>query len=134
MPNPFEFDYMIMDEFGEKEIICMACAKTIKSRSEIKTQNGLVRELAKHADYREVPVILSNGSIAFIMVCDDCKFVHIGEVEAALLTKQIFNARRIQLEHKGLTADVIQTILDQFDFPVLRKAENSEVASAMRIS
>lgn len=134
MPN-FTCDYLVFDEFGEKEILCMSCSKTIKSRQEIKSdkhQGQIVREMSKHAEYREIPVILSDGNIAFIMVCDDCKFSPISEEDAANITKQISEALKTQLIHNGKPVDVVDEIIRNINRKVVRKAETYEAARAMK--
>lgn len=131
----FEHNYLVFDEFGEKEILCMSCGKTIKSRAEVmsKMEPGMViREMSKHADYREVPVSLSDGNISFIMVCDDCKFVDIRKEEAEKITNQIKNAFKTQMIWTGKTEDVIEATLNKVDRKVIRKAELEEVTAAMK--
>lgn len=131
----FSHDYLIFDEFGLKQVLCLACAKPIKTRSELKSElypKLVVRELAKHADYREIPVILEQGKFAFIMVCDECKFVNIGEKEAELISNQLQTALRMQLKQEGKLPDLIEQITKEKKFNVLRKAEMSEVTAALR--
>ena len=128
----FEHNYLIYDEFGEKEILCMSCAKPIKTRVEARSKlddTKIIREVMKHADYREIPVILSDGNIAFIMVCDDCKFC---EVDAEKVTTQLRKAAQVQLEWGGKTADVVEAILNKIERKVIRRAELDEVANAMK--
>lgn len=134
MPK-FEHDYLIFDEFGEKEILCMSCGKSIKSRSEIVSQvdpSRVIREMSKHADYREIPVYLSDGNIAFIMVCDECKFTEIDEQNARNITNQIQQALASQLRWQGKTDDIIEEILKQIQRRVIRKADIHEVTHALR--
>lgn len=135
MSNRFIRPYILYDEFGEKAILCMSCGKTIKSRTEVLSKmepNRVIRELAKHADYREIPVLLSDKNILFLMVCDDCKFVDIGEKEAPLVTNQIKEAIRSQLTWSGKTEDVIEETLKRMDRHVVRKAEPGEAATALK--
>lgn len=133
--SAFTLDYLVYDEFGLKSVLCMACGKAIKSRAEIRSELDpklIVRELSKHADYREIPVVLSDGKLAFIMVCDDCKFVPIGDEEAVQLSVQIKNGLRKQLEQEGKLPDLIEAIMGERNFDVKRKAEVSEVTQALR--
>lgn len=135
MNEPFEHPYLIFDEFGLREVLCMCCSDTIKSRTEQRSKldpSLVLRDMAKHADYREIPVKLSDGNIAFLMVCDACKFVEIGDHEADLVTKQINEAIRQQLEWEGKTTDVINEVLKTLTKRIVRKAEAMEVAQALR--
>jgi len=134
MPN-FEHDYLVFDEFGLKEVLCMSCSKTIKTRTEIKSNfidERIIRELSKHSDYREIPIILESGKLAFIMVCDGCKFVSIGEDEAKNITNQLSQALKMQLEYEGKLPDLIEEVLKVDKHIVLRKAEVAEVTAALR--
>lgn len=131
----FTHNYLVYDEFGLKNVLCMACAKQIKTRAEIRSEidrNAIIRELSKHADYREIPVILDDKKLAFIMVCDDCKFVNITEMEAKDISEQIRNGLRVQLEYEGKLPDLVEEILKQKNYNVVRKAEVSEVTAALR--
>ena len=131
----FTNNYLVFDEFGLKHVLCMACSKPIKSRAEIKSNhypNSIVRELAKHADYREIPVILDGGKLAFIMVCNDCKFVPISEKEGQDISSQLKAGLKEQLEYEGKLPDLIQEIIRDKNCTVLRKAEVSEVTAALR--
>lgn len=131
----FTHNYLEFDEFGIKFVKCMACSKNIKSRSEIKsTQHPgfVIRELAKHPEYREIPVILDDGKLIFIMVCDECKFVPIEEEDAKLISNQLKEAIKSQLLHEGKMAGLVNEILKTKNYNVLRKAEVSEVTAALR--
>jgi len=126
----FMHDYLVFDEFGIEKVLCMSCAKPIKTRTEIKTKfDKVVRDMAKHADYREIPVILHDGKLAFIMVCDECKFV---PIDAELISGQLQRALKMQLEFEGKLPDLINEILKEAHYNVLRKAEVSEVTAALR--
>lgn len=131
----FTHDYLIFDELGIEQVKCMSCAKPIKTRKEVKSrifQDRVIRELVKHADYREIPVILEDGKLAFIMVCDDCKFVSIGEKESKDISEQLKRALKLQLEFEGKLPDVIEEILKMRNYTVLRKAEVSEITAVLR--
>ena len=131
----FTHDYLIFDDFGIREVLCMACTKPIKTRAEIRSNTDtkiIIRELSKHADYREIPVIIGVGKIAFIMVCDECKFVNIGEQEAKDISDQIRNGLRLQLKYEGKLQDLIEEIVNTKNYNVLRKAEVAEVTAALR--
>ena len=131
----FKHDYLEFDEFGLKNVRCMACAKPIKSKSEVESKlypGKIIRDLMKHADYREIPVILDGGKLAFIMVCDECKFVKIGEDEAKNITDQLEKALKMQLEFEGKLPDLIEELTKVNKNIVLRKAEISEVSAALK--
>lgn len=129
----FTVNYLIFDEFGIERVLCMACAKVIKTRKEIVSKSGApIRELSKHNDYKEIPVILNKGQLAFIMVCDDCKFSEISKEDARNISHQLQEALKLQLEHEGKLPDVIETIVKEQNFNVVRKAEVSEVTAALR--
>jgi hypothetical protein len=66
------------------------------------------------------------------MVCDDCKFVAIGEEEAKLISKQLRNALALQLEFEGKLPDLISEIIKTASCDVTRKAEVNEVAAVIR--
>lgn len=131
----FDKDYMVFDEFGLKEIRCMSCGNTIKSRQEIMSAQfpgKVIREISKHPEYKEIAVVLSDGNLAFIMVCDNCKFIEIGEEEAKKITQQISNALRSQLSWEGKTDDLIDEIIKNQPRQVIRKADVGEVTRALR--
>jgi len=129
----FTHPYLMFDEFGLHTVRCMACAANIKTREEVTTKSGkTIREIAKHADYKEIPVILEGGKMAFIMVCDNCKFVAIGDLEAKNITEQLGNALKMQLEYEGKLPDFIEEYSKVNHHVVLRKAEVSEITAALR--
>lgn len=125
-------DYLVYDEFGLKEVDCLQCGKPIKSRVEVRSnsdKNVIIREVGRHADYREVPVLLESGQIAFLMVCDDCKFKAVNPIIAS---DRLNDALKRQLEFEGKLPDMIEAILAEKKFTVLRKAEVVEVMSVLR--
>lgn len=130
----FIHDYLIFDEFGIKEILCQACANPIKTRAEIKSrdQKTFIRELSKHLDYREIPVILEEGKLAFIMVCDGCKFIQINDDDAKKISDQLKRALKLQLSFEGKLPDLVDEILKSVNYNVIRKAEVAEVTAALR--
>lgn len=113
----------------------MACGTNkIKTRSEMKSKfdDKIIRELMKHPEYREVPVLLEDGKLAFIMVCDECKFVPIKGNQPELISKQLSNALKAQLEFEGKLPDLVEELLKVKNYTVLRKAETAEVVAALR--
>ena len=128
----YEHNYLVYDKFGLKEVKCMRCGHVIKSRSEIVSKTNpqiIIREIGKHPEYREIPVILSDGNIAFIMVCDDCKFK---EIDPERVTQQVQDALSLQLLWEGKSQDIVNEILKSITRKVTRKAETSEVANVMK--
>jgi NAD-dependent SIR2 family protein deacetylase len=131
----FDKDYLIYDEFGLKEVHCLCCDEVIKSRVELQSEKhpgSFIREMAKHAQYREMPVVLSDGNISFLMVCEGCKFHQITDVEAERITNQIKDAARTQMLWEGKLPDLIDKILESQTRKVLRNAEVAEVTKAMK--
>lgn len=131
----FGGDYLVYDEFGLKEVRCMACGKPIKTRQEIPASSDpskIIREVAKHADYKEIPVFLSDGNLAFLMVCDECRFIDIDEPKAARATEQLRRALRQQLSWEGKTEEVIEEILKKSTRAVIRRAEPAEVGNTVK--
>jgi hypothetical protein len=125
-------NYLVYDEFGLKEVLCINCGKAIKTRIEIRSSSDdkvIIREISKHADYREMPFILDTNQIAFIMVCDDCKFK---EMEMEIISERLTNALREQLKWEGKIPEVIEAIVEQKKFNVQRRAETSEVVEALK--
>jgi hypothetical protein len=131
----FTHNYLIFDEFGIERVLCMKCANPIKTRSEIISKTNpkvIIRELAKHSDYREIPVILEGGKIAFVMVCDECKFFKVNDKIAKDISEQIRNGLRLQLEFEGKLPDLIEEVLKTQNYNVIRKAEVFEITAALR--
>jgi len=125
-------DYLVYDEFGLKEVLCICCGKKIKSRMEIRSssdKNVIIREVAKHADYREIPMLLESGQIAFIMICDDCKFK---EMDAKDISDKLNGALRVQLQQEGKLPDMIDAIISEKRFCVVKKADVTEVMAVLK--
>ncbi len=131
----FTHDYLRFDEYGLAVVLCMACGNPIKSRVEQRSMidpSVIIREVAKHADYREIPVMLSDGNIAFIMVCDACRNVNIGEEQAALITRQLNTAFDQQLTAEGKSRELIDALIANQTRSVVRRAETSETAKILK--
>src|SRR5258708_40157258 len=106
----FEHDYLVFDEFGLKEVRCMSCGNTVKARQEIKSTQfpgNIIREVSKYPEYKEIPILLSDGNLAFLMVCDNCKFIEINEDTAKKITEQIKRALSAELTWEGKAQDLI---------------------------
>lgn len=113
--NYFTKDYLTYDNYGLAEIRCMACNIPIKTRMEEPSKinpSRFVYVLGKHANYREIPVLLSDNSISFVMVCSDMENLPITEKEAPLISHQICNAKRMELEYEGRPNDLIEVVLN----------------------
>jgi hypothetical protein len=133
--NKWEHNYLVHDEFGIERILCMACGNPIKSRQEMRSsldQGKIIRDMAKHAEYREIPVYLNDGNIAFIMVCEACRQDDITPEVADKISNQLLKALRSQLEFEGKTEEVIEAVLKETTRKIIRKAEVNEVAKAMK--
>jgi hypothetical protein len=132
----FEHDYLVFDELGIKQVGCMACGNAIKTRKQIPSDlsNGkVVWDLAKHADYREIPVVLSDMKISFLMICDSCRFVDIGKKEADLITGQLQRAKYQELEFEGKDKLIIDVLMEPWNKRfIMRKAEPIDIEEMMR--
>ena len=128
----FDIDYLIMDEFGVKQVLCMSCGIPIKTRSEIKSMIDprlVIREMAKHPEYKEMGVILSDGNVCFIMICDGCKF---NDIEPEKISQQLQNAYRTQFLWEGKDKDLVEEVLKTNSRKVIRKADTFEMAKALK--
>lgn len=127
----FEHDYILFDEFGLKEIRCMASGKVVANRVEReseKFQGKTSFQLSKHADYREIPYLLKDGSVCFLIFCDEHKGTEVGESEALLVTDQIRRAKIAELKNSGKTEDFIEKIMVGFERKsVVRKLTDDEI-------
>lgn len=128
----FEHDYLVMDEFGRKELKCMASGKTVAARIERESEKFKGKtsfDFMKYADYREIPFWLNDNSIAFLIFCDEQKEVVVGEEEAKKLSDQLRRARRLELTYSGKTSDFIEMHMEKFEkkLPVLRKLTGEEI-------
>jgi len=131
----FTVDYLILDEFGTKEILCLGCGVPVKSRMEIRSQKfsgQIIRELSSHNNYKEIPFIRENGSISFIMVCSDCVQIEITPEHICKIIEQIKSALKKQFIWEGKEEFLVDEIIKEKFSPILRKAEVQEVTKAMR--
>lgn len=105
--------YITFDEFGAVSVGCMNCGNIVKSRMEIpsKTFPGrIVYALGSHSDYREIAVLLSDNSLANIVVCDRCVNIEVNEKQSEILTQQIALGRKAELEHAGREQVVVDAM------------------------
>lgn len=128
----FTKDYVTYDQYGLAEVRCMATNIPIKSRMEEPSKldpKRFVYVLGNHSNYREFPVLLSDGSVSFLMVCTDMENVPIGVSEAARITKQIYDAKKIELESQGKPKEVVNAVLDGLALKkkVLRRLTPQEI-------
>lgn len=127
----FDHDYLVMDEFGKNELLCMNCGKKIAGRVERESEKFRGKtsfEFMKHSDYREIPFWLKDGTIAFLMFCDECKNVEAGEEEAGKLSEQLRRARIIDLKSSGKTDEFIDLAMSNFHLKqVIRKLTGDEI-------
>lgn len=129
--DKFQHDYISIDEFGLKEIRCMASGKTVAHRIERPSEKYPGRtsfQLMRHAEYREIPYLLKDGSISFLIFCDEEKDVVVGEEDAKLISDQIRRAKIMELKHSGKTDDFIEKVLANFgNKHVIRRLTDEEV-------
>jgi hypothetical protein len=103
-----------MDEFGRKELLCMCCGKKIAGRVERESEKFRGKtsfDFMKFADYREIPFFLKDGSVAFLIFCDEHKNV---EPQTDKLTDQLFRARVMELSNSGKTQGFIDNVMVNF--------------------
>lgn len=131
MTDNFKHDYIAYDEFGLKEIRCMATGKVIASRIERESKKFSGKtsfDIMRYADYREIPFLAKDGSISFLIFCDEHKDTVVGEAEAALITEQIRRAKVMELKNSGKTPEFIETVMQNFDRKsIVRKLTDEEV-------
>lgn len=133
----FDHDYLIMDEFGRKEIRCMACAKVIGTRHEKPSEKFSKRTFAdfmKFPDYCEMPFLLKDNSIAFLMFCDEHCDIEISEENAAKMTGQLQRAKRAEVEFMGRRRKYADQILERFSQKiVVRRMTPEELSERMKV-
>lgn len=124
--------YITFDKYGAVSVACMNCGSVVKSRMEEPSKidpSKMVYVLGVHSDYREIAVLLSDNSLAHIVVCDRCVNIDITEKEAELITKQIALGKRAELEHAGREQRVIEnSVLNTLNFKkVIRRFTDEEL-------
>lgn len=118
MTDKFKQDYLVMDEFGKKELRCMASGKIVGSRIERESKRfrgKTTMEFMRHSDYCEMPFLMKDGSIAFLIFCEDYKNADVGEEELKRINEQLRRAKRIELKSHGKTDDFIENIMQKFN-------------------
>lgn len=127
----FDHDYLVMDEFGRKNLRCMACGKNVAARVEQlseKFRGKTSFDFMKYADYREIPFWLKDGSVSFLIFCDECKNAEVGEEEMAKMTEQIRRAAIMVLKYSGKTDEFIESKMINFEQKsIARKMTGEEV-------
>lgn len=117
MTEFFNHDYLIMDEFGRKEIKCMACGKIIASRVEKPSEKFPKRthsDFMKYPDYCESPYFLKDGSIAFLIFCDEHCDIETSEMETERMSDQLARAKRAELKYMGRRQSYIDLAMEGF--------------------
>lgn len=131
----FDHDYLVMDEFGRKELLCMCCGKKVAGRVERESEKFRGKtslDFMKFADYREVPFFLKDNSIAFLIFCDEHKNV---EPDADKLSQQIRRARIMDLKNSGKTQDFIDEVMANFERKsVIRKLTGEEIREKFTVA
>ena len=127
----FTNPYITYDKYGLFEVRCMASNKPIKTRMEEPSKidpKRFVYVMGTHPNYREFPVLLSDDSIAFIMVSDEYKDMDITPEYADRISSQIYQAKRSELESQGKTKDFIDTALEKVsNRKVIRRINLDEI-------
>lgn len=128
----FTHDYLTYDKYGLAEMRCMASNVPIKSRMEEvskKDPSRLVYVLGKHSNYCEIPVLMEDHSVAFLVLSKDYKDIPIETEEAKLISQQLLRAKRMELEDQKWPEDVIEAVLFNMEKKkkVLRRLTPQEI-------
>jgi len=110
----FTNDYVTYDQYGLVEARCMATNVPIKTRMEEPSRldsKRFVYVVGKHANYREIPVLLADNSVSFLMVSSEMEHVVVGEPEAAKITDQIIRAKQLELENAGRSREIVSAVI-----------------------
>lgn len=132
MTDQFKHDYVVYDDQGIAEIRCMASGKVVAGRVETPSEKypGKTKVMfMRYADYREIPYLCEDGSITFLILCDEHKNVEVGKEEAKLINQQIFRAKKHEMEYGGKTNEFIEKVMQHFERKhIVRKLTDDEVA------
>jgi hypothetical protein len=135
MADRFKHDYVEFDEFGLKEIRCMASGKVIAKRDEKPSKRFPGRtsfKLMKYADYREIPYFMKDGSIAFLMFSDAEKDSVLDDVEIDLVNEQIRRAKIIEMKSNGRTQEFIDAVTTNFENKhIVRRLNSDEITAKL---
>jgi hypothetical protein len=135
MSERFKHDYVEFDEFGLKEIRCMASGKVIAKRDEKPSKRFPGRtsfQLQKYADYREVPYFMKDGSIAFLIFSDAEKDSVLDDAEIESVNDQIRRAKIIEMKSNGRTQEFIDAVMPNFENKhVVRRLSSDEITAKL---
>lgn len=124
----FEHDYLVMDEFGRKELLCMYCGKKVAGRVERESEKFRGKtsfDFMKFSDYCEIPFFLKDNSIAFLIFCDEHKN---NDPDTDKLSQQIRRAKIMEMRNSGKTQDFIDQVMVNFENKsVIRKLTGEEI-------
>lgn len=132
MTDFFKHDYIEYDECGLKEVRCMASGKVIGRRTERESKKfpgKTLMQFYRYADYREIPYILSDGSVSFLIFCDQYKDHELNDEEVALVNDQIRRARIMEMKYSGRSGEFIEKIISGIENKkIIRRMTESEVS------
>ena len=128
----FQHDYIQYDELGVARIVCMNCEAVVAERQTERVtlntdppESKLVERFVQLPNFRQIRVVISNGSFVEPIVCKDCDSIDIdgdGEPDIAeALRAQIERAALIAAKHQRSSASEIKEIKDNHKFEVLKK-------------
>lgn len=132
MTDLFQKDYVEFDQYGLKEVRCMACSLPIKTRMEEVSRldpSRIIYVVGKHPNYKEIPVLLTNEkSCVFLMFCDGCQDISI-EDNALPLSLLIERGWKLKYEAEGKAKDFIAALTDNAreDKRILRRLTPQEI-------
>lgn len=132
MIDLFSHDYVTYDQYGLAQVRCMATNVPIKTRMEEPSRldpKRFVYVVGKHHNYREIPVLLSDGSTSFLMVSQEMEDMEIGEEEAARITQQLIRAKKLELDNAGRPREVVASVIEGMSErkKVLRRLTKQEI-------
>lgn len=127
----FTLPYLEYDDLGLRTVRCMASGKPIKSRMEIPSKTNpkaFVYAISKHPNYREIPALVSDGTVVFLMVSDEFENIEITPEEAQRITQQIEDGKRAEMKASGRASFYIDSVLDRMkNKKVIRIMSPSEI-------
>lgn len=128
----FKHDYISIDEYGIKDIRCMASGNVVAHREEHQSEKYPGKtsfKLMRHSDYREIPHLLADNSISFLIFCDEYKGTDLTPEQLELVSDQIKRAKIMELKHSGKTDDFIEKVMANIERKkVIRRLTNEEVS------
>jgi len=123
--------YLTYDKYGLCEVRCMYCDKSIKSRMEEPSKidpKRFVYAISKHANYREIPVLLSDSTVAFLMVCDEHEGLSLSVDDLELFSQMILDGKKLEMENQGRPKAIIDATLEHLSKKrVVRRLTQQEI-------